>query len=73
VATLDDINSNLLSLVNNLGQVLKSIQTTFPGQFVAVPATSTSPGIPNQVAYDATHLYICIGPSKWVRATLATF
>lgn len=69
----DNINSNLLSLVKNVGLLLQTIQTTFPGQFVPAPATATSPGTTNQVAYDATHFYICIGPSRWVRATLATF
>jgi hypothetical protein len=73
MATLDDINSNLLSLVNNLGQVLKSLQTTFPGQFVAAPATSTSPGVPNQVAYSTTFLYLCVAPNSWRRIALATF
>lgn len=73
MATLDDINSNLLSLVNNVGQVLKAVQIAFPGQFVAKPATATSPGTPNQVAYDATHFYVCIATNTWVRATLATF
>ena len=40
---------------------------------VAAPATATSAGKPNQIAYDATHIYVCIAANTWVRATLATF
>jgi len=40
---------------------------------VAVPATATSPGKPNQIAYDATHIYVCVATNVWVRATLAMF
>ena len=37
------------------------------------PATAGSPGTPGQLAYDATHVYICIATNTWVRATTATF
>jgi hypothetical protein len=40
---------------------------------VAVPSTATSTGKPNQIAYDATHIYVCVAANVWVRATLATF
>lgn len=73
MATIDDVNSNLLSLVKNVGLVLQAIQTTFPGQFVAVPATSASAGVAGQFAYSATFLYICVGPSTWRRVALSTF
>lgn len=73
MATLDDINSNLLSLVNNVGQVLKAVQTTFPGQFVAVPATSSSTGIPGQFSYNASFFYLCVASNSWRRIALATF
>ena len=70
---LKDLNTTLQSLVRYLGLTIQAIQTAFPGQFVAAPATATSPGKPNQVAYDATHFYVCIATNTWVRATLATF
>jgi hypothetical protein len=73
MATLDDVNSNLLSLVNNVGQVLKAIQQTFPGQFVAVPATSSSAGIPGQFSYNASFLYLCVASNSWRRIALSTF
>ena len=40
---------------------------------VAVPVSATAPGKPNQIAYDATHIYVCVATNTWVRATLATF
>jgi hypothetical protein len=40
---------------------------------VAAPATATSTGKPNQIAYDAAHIYVCVAVNTWVRATLATF
>jgi hypothetical protein len=70
---LKDINTTLQSLVRYSGLTIQALQTRFPGQFVAVPATATSAGTPNSVAYDATHFYVCIAPNTWVRATLATF
>jgi hypothetical protein len=42
-------------------------------QLVAAPALATSPGTPGQVAYDATHFYVCVALNTWVRATFATF
>lgn len=45
MATLDDINSNLLSLVNNVGQVLKAVQTIFPQQTGIATTATTGPTI----------------------------
>lgn len=40
---------------------------------VAAPSTATSPGDAGSVAYDATHIYVCIATDTWVRAVLATW
>jgi hypothetical protein len=40
---------------------------------VAAPATATSAGKAGQIAYDATHIYVCVATNVWVRALLATF
>jgi hypothetical protein len=37
------------------------------------PATDTSPGYPGQIAYDATHIYICVALNTWRRTTIGTF
>lgn len=73
MATLDDVNSNLLSLVQNVGLVLRAIQGAFPGQFVAVPATSASAGLPGQFSYNANFLYLCVATNSWRRIALSTF
>jgi len=72
-ANLQNLASIQLQGVKNIGLLIQAFQSSFPGQFALPPANSTASGTPNQVAYDATHFYICISPSKWVRATLATF
>ena len=38
-----------------------------------LPATATSPGSKGQLAFDATHIYICIATNTWVRVATATF
>ncbi|SHN40024.1 hypothetical protein [Rhizobacter sp. OV335] len=40
---------------------------------VAVPATGTSTGQPNQCACDANFFYYCIAVNTWVRAPVAAF
>jgi hypothetical protein len=40
---------------------------------VAAPSTATSAGKAGQIAYDATHIYVCVATNTWVRALLATF
>ena len=40
---------------------------------VDVPSTPTSTGVVNEVAFDATHFYICIATNTWVRAALSTW
>ena len=69
---LQNLNVTQQSAVRYLGLLIQAIQQTFPN-FVPPPATATSPGTPNQVAFDATHFYVCIATNQWVRTTLATF
>ncbi|QJE95213.1 SGNH/GDSL hydrolase family protein [Luteolibacter luteus] len=39
----------------------------------AVPATATSTGIAGDIAWDATHFYVCTAANTWVRVTLAAW
>jgi len=43
------------------------------GASSSAPATASSTGTAGTVAYDATHIYVCIATNTWVRATLATW
>lgn len=40
---------------------------------VAPPSSSTDDGEEGQVAWDASYLYLCMGPYTWRRVALATF
>ena len=46
--------------------------SALPG-WVPVPATAASAGVAGQIAYDATHFYVCVAANTWVRVVLATF
>lgn len=40
---------------------------------VAVPASSTSPGIVNTIAIDTNYLYICVATDTWKRVALSSW
>jgi hypothetical protein len=40
---------------------------------VEAPAAADSTGTAGQIAYDATHIYVCVDTDTWVRADLATW
>lgn len=42
-------------------------------QLVAAPASAVSAGVAGQIAYDATHFYVCIATNSWTRATFAAW
>ncbi len=39
----------------------------------SVPASATAAGVAGTIAYDATHIYVCIATNSWVRATTAAW
>lgn len=69
---LTDLVTIQQSAVEYLGLLIQTISEKFPN-WQDVPATATSTGTPGQVAYDATHFYVCVATDTWVRATLSTF
>jgi hypothetical protein len=72
LAGLQNLETNGSLLNQNISQLIQAIKSTFPN-FIGAPATAASPGSPGQVAYDATHLYVCVANNTWVRTTLSTF
>jgi hypothetical protein len=40
---------------------------------VTTPATASSPGVAGQIAFDGTHIYVCVAANTWTRANLASF
>lgn len=72
MASLDDVLSTLQQGVTGLNALTKKVGETFPN-WVDVPATASASGTAGQVAYDATHFYVCVATDTWVRCTLSTF
>ncbi len=74
MATEDDVVSIQQQGVVYLGLIYKALLAVSAfSNFVAAPATATSTGTAGQVAYDATHFYVCVATNTWVRVALATF
>lgn len=72
VSQLVTVNQNGVQALNAILTALQTIATKFP-DWVDAPATASSTGTAGQVAYDATHFYVCVATDTWVRADLATF
>ena len=69
---LNKVNQNqtdpVVDALNANATILDSAATV-----VAAPASATATGKAGQIAFDATHLYVCIATNTWIRATFATF
>jgi hypothetical protein len=37
------------------------------------PASASSAGYPGQIAYDNTHIYVCIATNSWIRASASSW
>ena len=68
------------SLPNTIGATNQFLTTDGTGTMKwstiassSVPATATSAGTAGQIAYDATHIYVCIATNSWIRASAATW
>ncbi len=72
VSQLVSVNQNGVVALNAILVALNTLITKFPN-WQPAPATATSTGTAGQVAYDATHFYVCVATNTWVRCTLATF
>jgi hypothetical protein len=69
---------NFSSIKNNFSVALTEISALQANSSIsltttAVPVSHSDAGTPGQIAYDATHLYVCIATNTWVRASLATW
>jgi len=60
--------TGLLPDVPTLNSNLDAIDTAIAGraQLVAAPSTATSAGVAGQIAFDATHIYVCVATNTWV-------
>jgi len=70
--------TNFTSIKNNLtyaGTEITALQANaaVSAVIVGVPASPTAIGTAGSIAYNATHLYVCIATNSWLRASLATW
>lgn len=73
-----DSSNNILNVGNLLLIGSNSAVTYANGlmaasQITSVPSTAASTGIKGQIAFDTSHIYICIATDTWMRAAIATW
>jgi hypothetical protein len=54
----------------NFVDLLSSVAGT---KEVDVPIDASSPGLPGDIAYDSTYIYICVAENTWRRMNATTF
>jgi hypothetical protein len=67
--------ANASSTANVMTMTLQNFANSMKTLVVSntAPANSSSAGISGQLAFDSSHLYVCIASNTWVRASLSTF
>ena len=50
-----------------------AIDGNIPAVFVDAPTLSTDPGLPGQVAFDGTYMYVCVADNSWRRTAISTW
>lgn len=63
-ANITNINSSIANVNSQLGKTVQSNAT---------PVSASSVGTAGQIAYDSTHIYVCVATNTWMRANLTTF
>jgi hypothetical protein len=61
----DQVTTTTSTLSNSVAALQASINTSL--QVVAPPVHDTSPGTPNQVAFDTGFFYVCTATNTWLR------
>jgi hypothetical protein len=65
------LQSNVATIYSNISTINNQLQATV--QSNATPVSSSSVGSAGQIAYDSTHIYVCVATNTWLRANLSTF
>lgn len=60
------------AVANDVAGRVNSLQAS-AAIVVDAPASASDTGTPGSIAYDSTHLYVCVATDTWVRATLGTW
>jgi hypothetical protein len=69
---------NFTNIKNNFSvaaREITNIQNTLASTptLTTAPVSATAAGTAGQIAYDSTHLYVCIATNTWIRATFASW
>jgi len=81
---LNSVQEEICEVIEDAGITLKTAATETNNQLLAAlivsfcaraaaPGSAAASGTPGQIAYDATHIYVCIGTDTWVRGGLAAW
>lgn len=58
---------------DSVASLLTQLGITWNPDVTTPPASAVAAGVVGNVAFDATHFYVCIAANTWVRCTLATW
>lgn len=50
-----------------------TLNENIPAQVVSTPLTAGSAGVPGQIAFDASYIYICVASNTWRKAATSTW
>lgn len=67
-----NIKNNFIVAGIEISALQESVATS-PQFTPTAPVSSSAAGTAGQIAYDTTHLYVCIATNTWVRTSLATW
>lgn len=72
-ADITDATATGIALLTAANAAAARTATGAAPALTAAPSTASSTGTTGTIAYDATHIYVCIATNSWVRATLAAW
>ena len=67
----NNIKNNLTIAKTEISAIQAGLTSTLAN--VAVPASASAAGTVGQIAFDASHFYVCVATDTWVRTNLATW
>jgi hypothetical protein len=65
------IKNNFLVAASEISAIQSQLGQSFTN--VAVPSASSSAGTPGQIAYDSSHLYVCVANNTWLRVSISSW
>ena len=66
-----NIKNNFVVTKNEISSIQDTLSVS--PTWSSVPTTSSDVGTAGQLAYDGTHLYVCIAENSWIRASFASW